>query len=172
MAKPDQAYLYCLDEHRTFFEDVRKRFSDASKYQVLSFASQGELLKQLAVEKEHHFCKVAVLIMHEMRENGTQIEKLTREIKNINPETGLILVFPSEMGEEIKKAVKFNIDAYIPRNSNSILRLHNIVKRLISKHNLGIFRKRRKRSLYILLAFLLLCALAVLLAYLKMPEYF
>jgi hypothetical protein len=172
MAKINQTYLFCLDENRAFFDDVRKRFSDASKYKVISFTSHTEFLKQLTAEKEHRFCKVAVLIIHEIRENGAQIEKLTREIKNTDPETGLILIYPAEIGEAIKKAVKFNIDAYIPRNSNSILRLHNIVKRLISKHSLEIFRKRRNRSLYILLAFLLFCALAILLAYLKMPEYF
>jgi DNA-binding NarL/FixJ family response regulator len=172
MARINQTYLFCFDEHRTFSEDVRKRFSDTSKYKVVSSSSQQELLKHLTEEKEHGFCKVAVLVFYELKENGFLIENLTKEIKKTDPETGLIIVYPAEIGEEIKKAVKFNIDVYIPRNSNSILRLHNIVKRLISKHNLEIFRKRRNRSLYILIAFLLLCALTILMAYLKMPEYF
>jgi DNA-binding NarL/FixJ family response regulator len=172
MSRLNQTYLFCFDEHRTFFEDVRKRFSDTSKYKVVSFSSKEELLKHLTGEKEHGFCKVAVLVLYEVKENGFLIENLTREIKKIDPETGLILVYPGEIAEDIKKTIKFNIDAYIPRNSNSILRLHNIVKRLISKHNLEIFRKRRNRSLYILIAFLLLCAIVVLLAYLKLPEYF
>lgn len=172
MSKISPTHLFCLDEHRTFFEDVKKRFSDTSKYKVASFSSKDEFMKHLAGEKEHSYCKVAVLVLYEVKDNGSIIENQTREIKKIDPKTGLILVYPVEIGEEIKKAVKFNIDAYIPRNSNSILRLHNIVKRLISKHNLEIFRKRRNRSLYILIAFLLLCAIVVLLAYLKLPEYF
>jgi len=68
--------------------------------------------------------------------------------------------------------MKFNIDAYIPKNANSILRIHNTVKKLISEHNIGIFRKRRNFSFYILLAFLLLSALLIIVAYFKLPEYF
>jgi hypothetical protein len=167
-----QTYLFCYDEHRTFFEEVRKRFSDTSKYTVVSFSSREDFLKHLSGEKEHRYCKVAVLVFYELKENGFLIENLTGEIKKTDPDTGLILIYPAEIGEELKKAVKFNIDAYIPRNNNSILRLHNIVKRLISKHNLEIFRRRRNRSLYILAIFLLLCAIIVLLAYLELPEYF
>ncbi len=172
MSKINQTYLFCFDEHRTFFEDVKKRFSDTSKYKVVVFSSREEFLKHLAGEKEHGYCKVAVLVLYEVKENGSLIENLTREIKKTDPETGLILVYPAEIAEEIKKTIIFNIDAYIPRNSNSILRLHNIVKRLISKHNLEIFRKRRNRSVYILIGFLLLCGIVILVAYLKFPEYF
>ena len=73
------------------------------------------------------------------------------EIKKIDHRTGLILIGPPDKMEEIKKTVKFNIDAFIPKNANSILRIHNTVKKLISEHSIGIFRKRRNISLYVLL---------------------
>ncbi len=41
------------------------------------------------------------------------------EIKKIDHRTGLILIGPPDKMEEIKKTVKFNIDAYIPKNANS-----------------------------------------------------
>ena len=93
-------------------------------------------------------------------------------LKKIDHRTGLILIGPPDKMEEIKKTVKFNIDAFIPKNSNSILRIHNTVKKLISEHNIGVFRKRRNISLYVLLSFILMSALLALLAYFKFPQYF
>jgi hypothetical protein len=92
--------------------------------------------------------------------------------KKIDQRTGLILIGPSERMEEIRKIVKFNIDAYIPKNSNTILRIHNTVKRLISQHSIGIFKKRRNISFYILLGFLLISAILALVAYFELPGYF
>jgi hypothetical protein len=94
------------------------------------------------------------------------------EIKRIDPRTGLILLGPPDKMDEIKKTVKFNIDAYIPKNANSILRIHNTVKKLISEHSIGIFRKKRNFSFYILLGFILLSAILILFAYFKLPGYF
>jgi type VI protein secretion system component VasF len=74
--------------------------------------------------------------------------------------------------EAIKKSVKFNIDAYIPKNANSILRIHNTVKKLISEHSMGIFRRKRNLSFYILLGFILLCIVALIIAWFRLPQYF
>jgi hypothetical protein len=68
--------------------------------------------------------------------------------------------------------VRFNIDAYIPKNSNAILRIHNTVKKLISVHNILIFRKRRNLSLYVLLVFLLLAGILIIITRFRFPEYF
>src|ERR1035437_9630824 len=100
------------------------------------------------------------------------IDQLTMEIKRIDSKTGLILLGPPDKMDEIKKSVKFNIDAYIPKNTNSILRIHNAVKRLISQHSIGIFKRRRNLSLYILLTFLLVSALFLLFAFFRLPQYF
>jgi hypothetical protein len=172
MTKINQAYLFCLDEHRTFSEDVKKRFSDTSKYRVISTSSQHEFLKTLENEREHSFCKVAVITIYEAKEQGLIIENLAKTVKETDPAVWLILVYPVEKGEEIKKALKFNIDGFIPRNDNAIIRLHNTVKRLIGWHNLEIYRKRRNLSLLFLLAFVILSAIILLVAYLRHPIYF
>jgi len=172
MTKINQVHLFCLDEHRTFSEDVRKRFADTSKYRVISTSSQHEFLKTLENEKEHRFCKVAVITIYEAKEQGLIIENLAKTVKKTDPSVWLILVYPVEKGEEIKKTVKFNIDAFIPRNDNAIIRLHNTVKRLIGWHNLEISRKRRNLSLFLLLAISVLAAILLLVAYLKYPLYF
>ncbi len=172
MLRTSQTFIFCLDEHRSFSEDIRKRFSDPAKYKIFSSVSHIEFLRNFNNEKEHRNCKVAILTIYDGKEQHLLIENLTKEIKKTDPATGLILVYPAEKSEAIKKAIVFNIDAYIPKNDNSILRLHNAVKKLISEHNLVIYRKRRNFSVYVLLAFLFLAGIVILLAYLKLPVYF
>lgn len=172
MAKNIKTYLFCYDDHRGFSEDVRKRFADSARYKVLSFPTREEIMSQLEAVKENNFCKIAILGIHDNKEQIEMIDHLTQEIKKIDYSTGLILLGPEEKMEDIKKTVKYNINAYIPRNANSILRIHNTVKKLISEHSIGVFRKRRNISLYILLAFLVLSALLVMTAYFKYPQYF
>ena len=172
MAKNVKTHLYCYDDHRGFSEDVRKRFSDRSRYTVESFQTREEFINLLEEEKEGNFCKVGILGLHDTKEQFEMIDQLTVEIKKIDPGTGLILLGPSDKMEVIKKTLKFNIDAYIPKNTNSILRIHNTVKKLISEHSIGIFRKKRNLSFYVLLGFLLISVILVIIAWFRFPQYF
>jgi hypothetical protein len=74
--------------------------------------------------------------------------------------------------EAIKKTVKFNVDAFIPKNANSILRLHNAVKKLISEHGIRIFRVRSNFSIYVLIGFVVLSVTILIVAYFRFPQYF
>jgi len=172
MAKNIKTHIFCYDDHRGFSEDVRKRFTDLSRYTVISFQTREEFIGHLEEEKDHNFCKVAILGLHDTKEQFEMIDQLTREIKRIDPRTGLILLGPPDKMEVIKKTVKFNIDAYVPKNANSILRIHNIVKKLTSEHSIGILRKRRNVSIYVLVGFILLSAILVIIAFFKLPQYF
>lgn len=172
MKNHKMTYLFCYDDHRGFSEDVRKRFSDTERYNVISFQTQEEFLERLEKEKESKFCKVSILGVHDTKDHFEFIDRLSSEVKKIDQRTGLILLGPPDKIEEIKKTIKFNIDAYIPKNTNSILRLHNAVKKIMSEHSINIFRKRRNLSLYVLLAFLLISLLLIAIAYFKLPEYF
>ena len=172
MAKNLKTHIFCYDDHRGFSEEVRKRFSDLSRYIVLSFQTREELLNKLEKDKEQKFCKVAILGLHDTKEQFEMIDQLTMEIKRIDQATGLILLGPPDRMELIKKCVKFNIDAYIPKNSNSILRIHNAVKKLISEHGIAIFRKKSHISMYVLLGFILLSLILIIVAYFRLPQYF
>jgi len=172
MAKNIKTHLFCYDDHRGFTEDVRKRFNDTSRYTVISFQTREDFISYLEKEKEHNFCKVAILGVHENKEQFEMIDQLALATKKIDTQTGLIILGPSDKMEEIKKSVKFNIDVYIPKNTNSILRIHNTVKKLISEHSIRIFRKRRNLSLYVLLGFVVLSALLTLIALFRLPKYF
>lgn len=172
MANKLKTHIFCFDDHRGFSDDVKKRFADSSRYVVYSFQTREDFIDQIETEKESKFCKIAILGVHENIEQFEMVDTLTAEVKKIDQHTGLILLVPPEKIEDIKKAIRFNIDAYIPKNSNSILRIHNIVKKLISEHNIYIFKKRRNLSLYLLVSFVLIAIIAILIAYFRMPEYF
>lgn len=172
MAKNIKTHLYCYDDHRGFSEDVRKRFTDRSRYTIVSFQTLEEFISHLSAEQENNFCKVAILGLHDTKEQFEMIDHLTMDIKKIDPRTGLILLCPSDKMEVIKKTLKFNIDSYIPKNANSILRIHNTVKKLISEHSIGIFRKKSNISISVLLGFFILSIILILVTYFMLPQYF
>jgi len=172
MAKTRMTYLICYDDHRNFTEDIKKRFSDTSRYQVVSFHNKQDLLTYCTKEAENNSCKVAVIGVPDAREQFESVDELTQEIRNSDHGTGLILLVPPDKMDDLKKVVKFNIDAYIPRNSNSILRIHNTVKKLFSEYNITIYRKKRNFSIYILFIFVVLAAILLIAARLRFPEYF
>jgi DNA-binding NarL/FixJ family response regulator len=165
-------YLICYDDHRSFTEDIRKRFSDTSRYTVTSFHTQQEFKDHCSGQMENRSCKVAIIGVPDAKEQFEMIEEMTMEIKRFDPKTGLVLLVPVDKMDDLRKTVMFNIDAYIPKNTNTILRVHNAVKKLISEHSMAIYKRRRNFSLYVLLAFLVLAAVLCLAAYFKMPEYF
>ena len=171
MTRTDRTHIFCFDDYRSFSEEVKKRFQDI-RYKVISFQTREEFLKHLEEDKEHPFCKIAILGMHEPAEQIGIINRLSAEIKKIDPKTGVILLIPLDKLKDVKKVVKLNIDAYIPQNNNSILRIHNIVKKLISEHSIIRIRKRRNMSLIILSAFLFLLIILFVTAWFRFPEYF
>jgi DNA-binding NarL/FixJ family response regulator len=172
MAGIKLTYLLCYDDHRSFTEDIRKRFSDSTRYRVESFHNAQDFMDNIRKEKVKNSCKVAIIGVPDAREQFEMIGELTMAIKKVDQATGLILLIPPDKMEDLKKAVRFNIDAYIPRNDNSVLRIHNAVKKLISEQSIVIFRKRRNISVYVLLGFLVLAGLLVLIARFRLPQYF
>jgi DNA-binding NarL/FixJ family response regulator len=172
MAKTLMTHIFCLDDHRGFSEDVRKRFSDSSKYIVSVYHNGDDFIKNIVKEKEHNFCKVAIMGLHDSKENFEVIEHLIVEIKKIDISTGIIVLAPPEKIDEVKKAIRFNVDSYISRNANTILRIHNTVKKLISEHSLLIFRRKKNFSIYVLVSFLLLSIVFAIIAYFELPMYF
>ena len=95
-----------------------------------------------------------------------------KEVKAIDQNTGIILLGPEDRMEALKKNVMGIIDAYIPKNSSAILRIHNITKRLISEYKINKYKIRRNISLYVLFVFLFLAAIIVLVAYFRFPHFF
>lgn len=172
MAGTKMTFIVCFDDHRSFTDDIRKRFSDSTRYSVVTFATQSEFIGHFIKEKENSSCKVSIIGVPDTLENYEIVEKLTSEIKKTDPRTGIILLVNGDKMEALKKVVRINIDAYIPRNINAILRIHNTVKRLISEHNINAFRKKRNLALYALLGFILISVLTLVISFFRAPHYF
>jgi response regulator RpfG family c-di-GMP phosphodiesterase len=134
--------------------------------------SVEEFMAYLESNKAHGYCKVAILGVHDTTEQFEMIGRLTKEIKKIDSRIGIILVCTPDKMEEIKKIIPSGVDAYIPKNANAILRLHNAVKKLLSEHGINNFRKRRNLSFYALIGFVILFIILIIIARLELPQYF
>lgn len=172
MASVVKTYLFCFDDHRNFSEDVKKRFSDSTRYIVKVAHNRDEFLKLFVARKDDKLCKVAIIGLHDSKENYELAENLINHIKRADISTGIILLAPPEKIEDVKKTVRVNVDSYIPMNANTVLRVHNTVKKLISEHSLLIFRRKRNFSFYILLIFLALSAIFAVVAWFRLPMFF
>lgn len=177
MAKDTITRILCFDDHKALvttgiLEDVRRRFADASRYKVLTFSDRESFLGQLGEKKEANTFRVTILGVHDQEEHFEIVNTLMIEIRQADPETGLILLVPRDKTERIKQIVSITADAYIPKNDNAILRIHNIIKRLTGQRNLDLCMKRRNISLVILFAFIGLSLLLLLISSLFLPEYF
>jgi len=172
MANRIMTHLLCYDDHRSITEDIKKRFDDTSRYRVDSFLSFQDLIARSTIEKEVSSCKVAIICVPDAPEQFEAIGQFTADIRKADPSTGMILLGPPDKMDELKKVVRFNIDAYIPKNSNSVLRIHNTVKKLISEYSISIYRRRRNLSFYILFGFIILATVLLLIARIRFPEYF
>jgi DNA-binding NarL/FixJ family response regulator len=172
MARALKTYIFCFDDHRNFSEEIRKRFSDATRYIVAVAHNRDEFLKLLVARKDDNFCKVALLGLHGSKENYEMAEHLINHIKKADISTGIILLAPPDRIDDVKKAIRINIDSYIPMNANTLLRVHNTIKKLISEHSLLLFRKKRNFSFYILIIFLAISIVTAVVAWFRLPMYF
>jgi len=172
MALSHKTHIFCLDDHRSFSEEIRKRFTDTSRYEVSVSYNADDLLRLLNMEKSKRVCKLIIIGLHDSRESYAGTEQLVNEIKKADPETGVLLVVSQERLNDAEKQLRFNIDAFIPRNSSTVLRVHNAVKKHISEHNLKIYRKRRNISFILLVICMVVAIIVLLVARIKFPEYF
>jgi DNA-binding NarL/FixJ family response regulator len=172
MARIVKTYIFCFDDHRNFSEDIKKRFSDTTRYSVAVAHNRDEFLKLFVARKDDNFCKVAILGLHDSKENYELAEHMINHIKKTDISTGIILLASPEKIDDVKKAIRMNIDSYVPMNANTILRVHNTVKKLISEHSLLIFRKKRNFSFYIFLICLALSTIIALIAWFRLPMFF
>jgi hypothetical protein len=164
LMKSVRTHIYCYDDYRAFSDEVRKSLADTPGCQVMSFLEKEDLLMRIEKDKGRQFCKIAIIGLHENREHIEMVENLTIEIKKRDIATGLVLLGPPEKIDEIKKAIRFNIEAYIPKNANYILRITNTVKKFVTEHSIAILRRRRNYSLYTLLIVILISLLTFIIA--------
>ena len=169
--KEPKTTLICYDDFKWFSESVSSRFADSTRYHVISFTIVEEFMLYLEANKEKS-CKAAILGVHDTEEQMKMIGGLVNEIKSTYPGIGVILISSNEQKDNVKKMIPKNIDAYIPKNSNIKLRLHNAVKKLISEYAINAFRKQRKLSFSILAGYIITLVILFLIARFRFSIYF
>ncbi|NMC41456.1 MAG: response regulator transcription factor [Bacteroidales bacterium] len=172
MALKPVTRIICLDDHRNFSDEIRKRFTDASRYEVSVFHNGDDMLRHIPAGKPGSVCSVVIIGLHDTAENRAASEVLVERIKTKDPSAGILLVVSPDKIEEARKELRFNIDGFIPRNSNMVLRVHNAVKKHISEYNLDKYRKRRKISFLVLAAGILIALMILIIARFRFPIYF
>lgn len=172
MAEQVKTHIYCLDDHKSYSEEVKKRFSDTTRYLVHVFHNRDEVIGKLKDDHEEIWCKVAILGIYDAGENFETTAAIASDIRKIDSKTGIIILVPPEKSDAASRTFISGVNALIPRTSSSILRVHNAVKKIISEHNLRIYRRRRNMSVYVLLAALLTALAFALFAYFRFPVYF
>ncbi len=170
MTKNPRTYLYCFDNHRTFTEEIKKKFNDHSRYVIHSFQMGDDPGKFIKIKGES--CKVAIIGVQDSREQTELTDHLTNALKKNDPFFGIILLCPPDKIEEIKKDIKFNIDAYILQNRNFVPRVHNVVKKIFSEYSIRIHKKRRNRSLLVVSGFIIFCLALLIIASIRFPGFF
>ena len=163
--KPVRTLIFCYDDYRAFSDDVKKNVEGLHRSQVISFLTTEDLLRRIEKEKGRRTCKIIIIGLHESIEHFEMVESLCNQIKMTDPCTGIVLLCPNEMIDDIKKIIRFNIEAYIPKNANYILRVTNTVRKLISEHRIAILKRRRNFTFYCLLVVVLMTLLSLVFAF-------
>ncbi|MBM3420646.1 MAG: hypothetical protein FJY11_05870 [Bacteroidetes bacterium] len=172
MVNPEFTYIFCHDEKRNFSVEVRRRFNDAGRYEVIVSTGRHELLNMVKERRAGRLLKVALLPMAGTPDQNDNIRLLAEELRTISPDIQIILLVGGESPEEL--VIKSGIRPYswVPLSNNSVLRIHNSVKKLISEETLTRKSRRLKIAFRFMLAFAAASFMLVLYARLRFPQYF
>jgi hypothetical protein len=100
------------------------------------------------------------------------INDLAEQIKNFDPSMNVVVL--TNLGEsEADRKVSFQSSCtLVHKNPNAILKITNLIMGFISKENLERKYMAAKRSVQLLLLFVIAAILFTILAYFIFPEYF
>lgn len=144
--------LFCLDDHRSFSDEIRKKFADDHRFQIYSTNNKEEYIKTLSLQQSKLSVIVPIAAIHNNRE---QIESLNQVFRDPRLEKffqSVILLVPPEKYEELCLETTIPAYSFIPRNTNFMLRLNNTIKKMVSEHNLITQKYARNVFLWILIS--------------------
>jgi len=172
MISREFTYLFCLDDKQSYSVEVKRRFNDASRYMVFVSQSRNELLNLVKEYLLRPGYKIAILPYYNLSDMSEPVQALAAEIQRINPGLSIVLLVHGDSPEE--SVMKSGISAYswVPASNNSILRIHNSVKKLISEKSLEIRTRRRNLAFKLFIFVIAVSAIAIVAAFFRFPQYF
>ncbi len=169
-------YIFLFDPTRLISDEVRGRFNNTLKYRLANFTNLDEVtqtLKKLPIGRM--YTRVCIYVMNggirgENRKDD--FAEFYSGIKKIDKEMNVIcLVNRSEEETEKKSGIPSSCIA-VPNNDNAILRITNHILGIVSKENLERKYLSAKRSVQMLLLFVLFILALAIGAYFLFPQYF
>ncbi len=172
MAASKITQLICYDDHRNFTGDLKKKFSDETRYLVTSIHNTEQYIDYCEQIAKNNFCVIAIIGFTESVDKITFLNEFLEKVNNVMPDGGTILLVQSGNLQEVKDGISQSVDAVIPINNNTVLRIHNAVKRFISEYNIVIFKRRRNRALTAVMVFMAFMIAALFFFLFRYPVYF
>lgn len=165
-------HILVYDYHRHFSEKIIKRFPDKSRYTLSFFINKQAFINHCQAISGTNSCVVSIIFYNEPIETIGLLNDFLSAIKETCANTSIIIVSLLSNLEEIKMRLTTNIDDIIPVNNNTILRIHNTVKRVFIEYNILYYRKRRDNTLKFTILVLATAIITFLTTYYLHPEIF
>lgn len=169
-------YVYFVDRNRTFFPQVKERLANEEKYTVHLFSTTEILYDHLkTLNPDDTSTNIIFLNTENAHYGNSGTEKLIENVKKIKSIHQVFNIFVLTNQKDLNTLNDLTTAGalrIIPKNDNSVHRIINYIKGLISEKNLEKKRKATILPLKILLIFVLLIIILAIIAYIIQPEIF
>jgi DNA-binding NarL/FixJ family response regulator len=118
-----QTSIVLVHAHTLFREGLRQNILSANEYRIAGEASNGQQAIQLVDYTDPD------LLLMDTELPGVNGLEVARAIKRTHPQIGIILISASMDGQQVVKAIRAGVAAYLPRNS-SWERLHRVMRQV------------------------------------------
>ncbi len=176
MAKPglNLSYIFLFDPTRLISDEVRGSFRNIQKYRLENFTDLNEMKQSLKkLPRGRKYTRICIYVMNIWTggDNGyTDMDEFYSGVKQIDPEMNVICLVNKQ---EIEKKSDFPSTCItVQNNDNAILRITNHILGIISKENLERKYLSVKRSVQMLLLFILISIALAIASYFLFPQYF
>ena len=178
MAKPGSGltYIFLFDPTRLISDEVKGRFKNILKYRLENFTELDEVtqtLKKLPLGRK--YTSICIYVMNGGiggNDGKDNLVDFYSGIKKIDQEMNVIcLVNKSEEATDRKSGIPPSCIT-VQNNDNAILRITNHILGIISKENLERKYLSAKRSVQVLVLFILFILAVAIGSYFLFPQYF
>ena len=150
----------------------KRRFNDSTRYEVLASQSRHEFLNMVKQYRSGSSTKVALLPFADTHDQNDPVKTIATEIQAVSEDIIIILLVSGDSPDELVAKSGINPYAWVTATNNSVLRIHNVVKKLISEKNLTMKTKRIRRTGRILVGVIIAALLFLVYSIFRFPQYF
>lgn len=154
--------VHLVDDDEFYLKIFKNKFQTTTDYVVHTYSCGEDFLKELKQNPIPGNQKHVVILDYYLRTKANQDaldgNEVLREIKLLYPDMDVIMLSGTNEEAIVDKAIELGAFAFIKKNENSFLRIHNNIKRSLSKNRL---KKREKSTKLIMLTFLSVAVIVI-----------